>query len=398
MKESVKIFASTIDEVTKKQIEELSNSAAYHDCQIRVMPDCHAGKGCTIGTVIAIKNKVVPNTVGVDIGCGMLVVKLLKQSIDLMDFDDVVNDCIPAGFNIHDKAQRHHKCLDMLYCKEAIDVDMAQRSIGTLGGGNHFIELDVDDNGNQYLVIHSGSRNLGKRICEYWQKKAIEYCSKLACDEQAIIKELKEQGREKEIQAAIKEAKANAPKINKELAYLDGFDFNHYLFDMKIAQSYATLNRQTIADIICKEMGLAVYDQFTTMHNYIDTEHNILRKGAVSALSGEPLIIPLNMRDGSLLCVGRGNMDWLFSAPHGAGRIMSRTQARQQLKLEDYEQEMFGIYSTSVCEETIDEAPMVYKDSKEIENLIYPTVQVVDHIHPIYNFKAKFLDETFTKK
>ncbi len=398
MKGSVKIFASTIDEVTKNQIEELSNSAAYHDCEIRVMPDCHAGKGCTIGTVIAINDKVVPNTVGVDIGCGMLVVKLLKQNIDLMYFDDIVNDCIPAGFNIHAKAQRHFKHLDMLYCKEAIDFDIAQRSIGTLGGGNHFIELDVDDNGNQYLVIHSGSRNLGKRICEYWQKKAIDYCSKLGYDEQAIIKELKAQGREKEIQAAIKESRANAPKINKDLAYLEGKDLEHYLNDMAIAQSYAMLNRQTIAGIICREIGLTVYDSFTTMHNYIDIGHNILRKGAVSALSGEPLIIPMNMRDGSLLCTGRGNTDWLFSAPHGAGRIMSRTQARQQLKLEDYEQEMLGIYSTSVCEETIDEAPMVYKDSKEIEQLIYPTVEVVGHIHPIYNFKAKSLDETFTKK
>lgn len=398
MNESVKIFASTIDEVTKNQVEELSNSAAYNDCQIRVMPDCHAGKGCTIGTVIAINDKVVPNTVGVDIGCGMLVVKLLRQDIDIMYLDDVVNDCIPAGFNIHDNAQRYFEHLDMLHCKEAIDFDVAQRSIGTLGGGNHFIELDVDDDGCQYLVIHSGSRNLGKRICEYWQKKAIEYCSKLGYDEQAIIKELKAQGREKEIQAAIKEAKANAPKINKDLAYLEGQDFDHYLNDMTIAQSYAMLNRQTIADIICKEMGLAVYDSFTTMHNYIDTHRRILRKGAVSAQRHEPLIIPLNMRDGSLLCTGRGNTDWLLSAPHGAGRIMSRTQARQQLKLEDYQKEMFGIYTTSVCEETIDEAPMVYKDSKEIKQLISPTVRIVNHIHPVYNFKAKSLDETFTKK
>lgn len=398
MKESVRIFASTIDEATKKQVEELSNSAAYHDCEIRVMPDCHAGKGCTIGTVVAIKHKVVPNTVGVDIGCGMLVVKLLKQDIDLKYLDEVINDCIPAGFNIHDKEQRHYELLGMLYCKEAIDLDMAQRSIGTLGGGNHFIEIDVADDGCQYLVIHSGSRNLGKRVCEYWQKKAIDYCTKLGYDEQAIIKELKAQGREKEIQAAIKEAKANAPKINKDLAYLEGADLDNYLNDMMIAQSYAMMNRHTIAKIICNEMGLAVYGSFTTLHNYIDTHNRILRKGAVSAYSNEQLIIPMNMRYGSLLCIGRGNTDWLCSAPHGAGRIMSRTQARRQLNLGDYEQAMSGIYSTSVCEATIDEAPMVYKDPKEIERLIYPTVQVISRIHPIYNFKAKSLDETFTKK
>lgn len=398
MKESVKIFASTIDEATKKQVEELSNSEAYHDCEIRVMPDCHAGKGCTIGTVVAIKNKVVPNTVGVDIGCGMLVVKLLKQKIYLPDFDDVVNSCIPVGFNIHDKAQRNYELLDLLYCKEAIDFDMAQRSIGTLGGGNHFIEIDVADDGCQYLVIHSGSRNLGKQVCDYWQKKAIDYCSKLCYDEQALIKELKSQGREKEIQAAIKEAKANAPKINKDLAYLEGTDLDNYLNDMMIAQSYAMMNRHTIAKIICKEMGLDVYGSFTTLHNYIDTHNRILRKGAVSAYRNEQLIIPMNMRYGSLLCIGRGNVDWLCSAPHGAGRIMSRTQARRQLNLGDYEQAMSGIYSTSVCEETIDEAPMVYKDPKEIERLIYPTVQVISHIHPIYNFKAKSLDETFKKK
>ena len=386
---NTKIFASIIDEVTKKQIADLENSEAYKGCPIRIMPDCHAGSGCTIGTVIYVQDRIVPNTVGVDIGCGMLVVCLGKQEVDLERLDEVINEQVPAGFNIHDHQRASFLLLDSLYCKEAIDKDMALRSIGSLGGGNHFIELDVDSQGNKYLVIHSGSRNLGKRVCEYWQKKAVDYCQSKAYNEREIIDRLKAEGRQKEIAAVIKEAKANAPKIDKELAYVEGNDYNHYWYDMMIAQSYARVNRETIARLICDAIELKQERSFTTIHNYIDNMHRILRKGAVSALCGEELLIPMNMRDGSLLCIGKGNLDWLYSAPHGAGRLMSRKQAKETFNMEEFEKSMEGIYTTSVCPETIDEAPMVYKPMEEIVKDIEATVQVVDVLKPLYNFKAK---------
>ena len=392
-----KIYASIVDEVTKKQIEDLSESDAYKGCTIRVMPDCHAGSGCTIGTVINIRERIVPNTVGVDIGCGMLVVNLGKQEVNLEQLDDVINEFIPSGFNIHETPKTSTHVLDKLFCKEVIDYDMAMRSLGTLGGGNHFIELDIDDRGNKYLVIHTGSRNVGKRVCEYWQKKAAEYCQKKAYDEEAIIMRLKNEGRQREISTAIRNAKENAPKINKDLAYIEGFDANHYIYDMMMCQTYAGYNRQKIADIICREMDLRTEGQFTTMHNYIDVRHNILRKGAVSALAGEELIIPMNMRDGSLLCIGKGNLEWLYSAPHGAGRLMSRKQAKESLDMKDFEASMEGIYTTSVCQETIDEAPMVYKPMEEIKKCIEPTVQVVAVLKPLYNFKAKTPENEWKK-
>lgn len=390
--EKLKIFAATVEDTAQQQIREMNRCEAYSDCIVRIMPDCHAGSGCTIGTVINIGDRIVPNTVGVDIGCGMLVVKLGKQEVDLALLDEVINEKIPSGFNIHEKPVMSTHILDKLFCKEVIDMSMAMRSLGTLGGGNHFIELDVDDDGNKYLVIHSGSRNLGKRVCEYWQKKAVEYCEKKAYNEQELIAKLKAEGRQKEISAVIKEAKANAPKINKDLAYIEGTDASHYLYDMQMCQLYAFYNRDKMASIICEEMGLVVEDSFTTMHNYIDTQHNILRKGAVSALSGDRLIIPMNMRDGSLICVGKGNLDWLYSAPHGAGRLMSRKKAFESLKMEDFEKSMGGIYTTSVCEATLDESPMVYKPMQEIIDCIGDTVTVVSVIKPLYNFKAKTSD------
>ena len=385
----VEIYASIIDEATRQQVSSLAESDAYKGCMIRIMPDCHAGSGCTIGTVISIKDRIVPNTVGVDIGCGMLVTRLGKQDIDLAKLDEVINYFVPSGFHIHEQPKYYTNNFDDLYCGEVVDRDIMLRSIGSLGGGNHFIELDIDDNGNKYLVIHSGSRNLGKRVCEYWQKKAIESCQKREYDERAIITRLKAEGREREISAVLAEAKANAKKIDKDLAYLDGQDAVEYLHDMKICQQYARWNRYTMADIICDEMGLKIEGQFATLHNYIDIEHNILRKGAVSAMRGEELIIPMNMRDGSLLCVGKGNIDWLYSAPHGAGRIMSRKEAKAFLKIDDFKYTMQGIYTTSVCQETIDEAPMAYKPMKDIIKCIEPTVDIVSVIKPIYNFKAK---------
>lgn len=389
--EKLKIYAATLEETAERQIKEMSECDAYGDCTVRIMPDCHAGAGCTIGTVIALNDRIVPNTVGVDIGCGMLVVNLGKTDIDLAELDRVVNNEIPSGFNVHEKPVTTVPYIDRLNCREAIDEDTAQRSIGTLGGGNHFIEVDEGSDGTKYLVIHSGSRNLGKRVCEYWQKRAEDYCKTLACDEQKIIAELKAAGRQREIADTIREAKEKAPKMNRDLCYIEGEDAERYLRDMQLCQLYAEENRHMMAKIICDAMCWTFpnFYNFTTIHNYIDIKHRILRKGAVRALNGERLIIPMNMRDGSLICRGKGNIDWLYSAPHGAGRLMSRKQAQQNISLEDFEHSMSGIYSTSVCAETIDESPMAYKPMQEIVEQIGDTVDVIDTIKPIYNFKAK---------
>ena len=386
--EKVKVYAKTVEDTAAAQIREMSECEAYKDCTVRIMPDCHAGAGCTIGTVIALGGRIVPNTVGVDIGCGMLVVSLGKIDIDLERLDAVVNNEVPSGFNIHDHVQSATKLPEMLYCREAIDVGMALRSIGSLGGGNHFIEVDVNEKGDKFLVIHSGSRNLGKRVCEYWQKRALEYCKKLGVNEQEIIARLKAEGRQKEIAQAISEAKAKAPQVNKDLTFIEGRDAVQYLFDMQISQHYAMENRQKMAEIICKAMGWHPERQVTTIHNYIDTQHNILRKGAVSALAGEELIIPMNMRDGCLICIGKGNADWNCSAPHGAGRLMSRSQAKQNFTVSEFKKQMNGIYTTSVNAQTLDECPMAYKSIDDIVNNIGDTVEINEIIKPIYNFKA----------
>lgn len=379
-----KIFASIVDDETRKQVEELSKSEAYSDCEIRVMPDCHAGKGCTIGSVIQFKDKVVPNTVGVDIGCGMLVVNLGKIDINLEELDSIINTYIPSGFNVHEKPIIS---IENDFIADISNWGYIERSLGTLGGGNHFIELDVDDEGNKYLVIHSGSRNLGVQVCEYWQNKAISQLVNKKEIINELIKSLKEQGREKEIQTELK--KLEFPKINEALAYLKGIDISGYLHDMMLCQTFASENRNNIASIILDKLGITDYSTFETIHNYIDTSSNIIRKGAISAKEGERVIIPINMRDGSLICIGKGNINWLDSAPHGAGRIMSRAQAKENLKIEDYQKEMNGIYSTSICESTIDEAPMAYKSIDSIMNDIKDTVDIIKIIKPIYNFKAK---------
>lgn len=388
--EKLKVYAQTIEDEAVQQIKQMNESEAYKDCTVRIMPDCHAGAGCTIGTVIAIKDRIVPNTVGVDIGCGMLVTELGKQEVNLKALDAAIKQEVPSGFMVHAHAVAHFtKELAELRCQNVLDMDFANRSIGSLGGGNHFIELDEDSDGNKYLVIHSGSRNLGVRVCKHYQDIAINYCRRNSCNEQEIVKQLKAEGREKEIQATLKAAKAQSPKVDKELAYLEGEDLKDYLHDMSICQRYASLNRKVMAFAICDTLQLSIYNQFETIHNYIDVVHKILRKGAVSALNGEMLIIPMNMRDGSLICTGKGNIDWLYSAPHGAGRIMSRKKAKETLNVADFEQSMQGIYTTSVCAETLDEAPMVYKSMQEIIDCIKPTVDIVEIIKPVYNFKAK---------
>ena len=384
----LKIYAKTIEAEATEQIYRMAKSEAYSGCQIRIMPDCHAGKGCTVGTVIKIKDKVVPNTVGVDIGCGMLVYNLGNIDIDLKMLDDVINNYVPYGFASHDKPVSNLPSLETLRCVKAIDLNNAFRQIGTLGGGNHFIEVNVDDDGNKYLVIHSGSRHLGVEVCKYYQDLAYKNLNEMGTIKRALIDKLKKEGREKDIETEWK--KISKPSCSKELAYLEGSNLEDYLYDMSIVQIYASYNRKRIAYTILSKMGIhKVVDCFETIHNYVDIPNKIVRKGSVSATNGEMLIIPINMRDGSLICMGKGNEDWLCSAPHGAGRLLSRSKAKELLDMEDFKASMDGIYTTSICESTIDEAPMVYKPMEEIIECIQPTVDIVNVIKPIYNFKAK---------
>ena len=383
----MKIYAKTIEAEATEQIYRMAKSEAYSGCKIRIMPDCHAGKGCTVGTVIKIKDRVVPNTVGVDIGCGMLVCALGSVDIDLEKLDKVINEKIPYGFASHERPVSNYAPLMLLRCGKSIDFGNAYRQIGSLGGGNHFIEVNMDDDGDKYLVIHSGSRHLGVEVCKYYQDLAYKSLNEVGAMKKALIERLKAEGREKEIESEWK--KFQRPKCDRELAYLDGKNLDDYLFDMAIVQGYASLNREKMADIILKNMGLRAIDKFETIHNYVDIKNGIVRKGAVKADTGEMLIIPINMRDGSLICMGKGNEDWLCSAPHGAGRLLSRSKAKELLAMEDFKAAMDGIYTTSVCESTIDEAPMVYKPMEEIIECIQPTVDIVNVIKPIYNFKAK---------
>ena len=311
----------------------------------------------------------------------------MDKDIDLERLDKVVNEYVPAGFNVHDEPVCYSTELDDLRCIKAVKKDYIQRSIGSLGGGNHFIEVNRAEDGKHYLVIHSGSRNLGVTVCDYYQKIAEKECGIDPKERQALIDRLKAEGRQREIPAEMKKLQ---PKVkDMTLAYLEGQSFRDYLHDMEIAQRYAWINRQTIANIIADHMDWSIGFTFHTVHNYIDTLSMTLRKGAVSAVNGEVLIIPMNMRDGSLLCRAIGNPDWLYSAPHGAGRLMSRKQAFDTLKMEDFTATMSDVYSTSVCPETIDESPMAYKPMQEIIDAIGDTVEIIDIIKPVYNFKAK---------
>ena len=393
--EHIKIFARTFEDEARAQAERLASMDAYKDSVIRLMPDAHAGKGCTIGTTMTITDKITPNLVGVDIGCGMLVVPLNGKVRDLEWFDGVVRKCVPSGKAVHDEPQNDllsrygvESALEQLRCKEHINMDYMLRSLGTLGGGNHFIELDVDDEGRQYLVIHSGSRNLGVKVAEYYQRIAIRECSQAPKDDvQQVIARLKAEGRANEIQDTVRRMKAQRQGIvPDELAYVSGQSFDDYLHDMAICQGFAKVNRECIAIELLNEDPRG---HFETVHNYIDLDHMILRKGAVSARAGERLIIPMNMRDGSLICIGKGNEDWNCSAPHGAGRLMSRSKAKQTLRLGDFQVAMKGIYTTSADLTTIDEAPMAYKPMQEIIECIEPTVRIEKIIKPIYNFKAQ---------
>jgi len=380
------IFAETFENEAFEQVKMLCNFEAYQLAKIRIMPDAHMGKGCTVGTTMTISDKITPNLVGVDIGCGMLSVKLNIHEINFEQLDRVINTKVPSGFNVHEKSKKEFD-FSFLRCQKYVDLQRAKLSIGTLGGGNHFIELGKSDaTGEIYLIIHSGSRKLGGDVCKYYQDKAFQNISEVSKIKNAIIHKLKSEGREKEIDSELN--RTVIPVIHKELAYITGNDFDDYMNDMAIVQRFASLNRETMAEIILREMGWSESARFETIHNYIDFKRMILRKGAVSSEEGETLLIPINMRDGSLLCVGKGNENWNYSAPHGAGRLMSRSKAKIAIPMDDFIQLMNNIYTTSVVAETLDEAPQAYKSIEEIKSTITDTVDIVDTIKPLYNFKA----------
>lgn len=396
---NLKIFTTNIEDKAKEQIDLLLEQESFKNCKVRIMPDVHAGAGCVIGFTANLGDKVIPNVVGVDIGCGMTWYNTGLKEIDFESLDNFIRTNIPSGMNVNENIE--YTCpvdIEELYCyKELKNKDRyLQRSLCSLGGGNHFIEVDKAKNGDLYIIIHSGSRNLGKQVCEIYQDKAIKYCSfekEMKEEKQKAIEELKLQGKQNIIQQTLKsieEKYKGKLKLPKDLCYVENEDRDNYLHDMKLCQQWATCNRYYMLSKICLFLGIELNqcEIHETVHNYIDNE-NIVRKGAIRAYKDEIVLIPINMRDGCIIGKGKGNEDWNFSAPHGAGRIMSRNQAMQTLKLEDYKNEMSNIYTTSVCEETIDEAPMVYKPISEIIENIKDTVDILDIIKPIYNFKAK---------
>jgi RNA-splicing ligase RtcB len=390
----LKIFTENIEETARKQINTLLEQSAFKDCKIRIMPDVHAGSGCVIGFTGDLGDKVIPNIVGVDIGCGMQTVELGDIDIDFEKLDKVIHDNVPSGFNVHENPVVEFPKLNELYCYDELrNKERIVCSIGTLGGGNHFIEVDIDEDNNKYLIIHSGSRNLGKQVADIYQELAIKTIRNVNISQKQnkIIEEYKASGREKEISTAIKQLKREYKDyydIPKELCYLENENREKYLHDMEICQEFAVMNRTWISNIILSAMGWKEANRFETIHNYIDHDNNIVRKGAVSAYKGERLIIPINMRDGCIIGIGKGNQDWNYSAPHGAGRVMSRMEAKRSVSMNDFEKSMKGIYTTSVNQSTIDESPMAYKPMQEIIDCIGDTVEIERIIKPVYNFKA----------
>lgn len=356
------------------------------------MPDVHAGAGCTIGTTMTISDKVVPNLVGVDIGCGMETIRISNKRLELQKLDKLIYENIPSGFEVRKVPHRYNEQIDLteLRCRKAIQLDRAQKSIGTLGGGNHFIEVNKDDEGSLYVVVHSGSRHLGLEVAKYYQEAGYKQLNQNdKADLDALIARYKAEGRDKEIEQALKELKSRVlTGIPYALAYVTGSLFEDYIHDMKIVQRFAELNRKAMITEIIKGMKLDVVEQFTTTHNYIDTEAMILMKGAVSAKTGERLLIPINMRDGSLICTGKGNRGWNYSAPHGAGRLMSRAKAKQSFTVSEFKKQMKDVYTTSVNKDTLDECPMAYKNMADIVSNIGPTADILKVIKPVYNFKA----------
>ena len=387
-------YARVVEYEAIEQIRRMCDYIITEGSRIRIMPDVHAGKGCTIGTTMTINDKAVPNIVGVDIGCGMYTVSLGKVDIDFEKVDEAAH-YIPSGMDVWEGRQERFDLTKLNCYRYLRDSRRLERSLGTLGGGNHFIEIDETGDGNKYLIVHSGSRNLGKQVAEYYQRLAMnldrgygDYLEKR--DE--IIRSYKEQGRKSEIQSALKdlhwqvyESKTSIPD---DLCYLSDKYLAEYLNDVEICQNFAKRNRELMAEIILERTGMTSLEAFHTIHNYIDVDEMILRKGAIAAHSGEKVLIPINMRDGSVLAVGKGNPEWNYSAPHGAGRLMSRTAAKNNLSLDEYKEMMKGVYSTSINENTLDEAPMAYKRLEDIIDVIKESVDIIEVMKPIYNFKA----------
>lgn len=405
---NLKIFAKTLEEEAREQIENLANSEAYGSCKIRIMPDVHAGSGCTIGTTMVIKDKITPSLVGLDIGCGISVINIGPKIPDLRKLDEIIREKVPHGRNIHDYDLKKtdwdlfltlgQRVVSNILCISEIDEERAIKSIGTLGGGNHFIEVARSEKTeNYYLLVHSGSRSLGAAVCSYYQKLAEKNLEKRDLNpiREDLINRLKSEGRERDIQKELQKLPRPEP-MDRSLAYLEGEDMRNYLIDVKNSVIYAKINRMRIVGIIINSLresgvlvqGLEEAGAIDSIHNYIDVDNKILRKGATSAQKGEKLIIPINMRDGSLICIGRGNEDWNFSAPHGAGRLMSRNKAKSELSLEEFKKTMEGVYSTTIDETTLDEAPMAYKPMEEIKEAIKDTVDIIDILKPVYNFKS----------
>jgi len=385
-------YAKVVEDEAIEQIKRMCDYEFTEGSKIRIMPDVHAGKGCTIGTTMTIVDKAVPNIVGVDIGCGMYTVNLGKVDIDFAKVDEAAH-FIPSGMNIWEGRQERFDLEELRCYRELKNTKWLERSIGTLGGGNHFIEIDVAEDGTKYLVIHSGSRNLGKQVAEIYQQLAIDLNKGKETyfqQREEIIRTYKEQGRRSEIQAALKAIawEAREATIPEDLCFLYGTYFEDYLHDVEICQRFARRNREKMAEILLERTGLSDGEAFHTIHNYIDTDEMILRKGAIAAHKGEKVLIPINMRDGSVLAVGKGNPHWNYSAPHGAGRLMSRSKAKVTLSIEDYKKTMEGIYTTSVNEATLDEAPMAYKSLEDIIDVIRESVDVIEVLKPIFNFKA----------
>lgn len=387
-------YANVVEDEAIEQIRRMCDCEFTAGSEIRIMPDVHAGKGCTIGTTMTITDKVVPNIVGVDIGCGMYTVELGKVDIDFERVDEAAH-FIPSGHNVWEGRLERFDLTGLRCYRSLKHTKRLEKSLGTLGGGNHFIEIDAAADGTKYLVIHSGSRNLGKQVAEIYQALAVDLNmgkEELFKKQDELISSYKAQGRRGEIEAALKalkkEWKANEPTIPPDLCYVYGKYMEDYLHDVEICQRFAKRSRERMAEILLTRTDMKAVSAFHTIHNYISTDEMILRKGAIAARKGEPLLIPINMRDGSVLARGNGNPEWNYSAPHGAGRIMSRMTARETLDIEEYKAEMAGIYSTSVNEQTLDEAPMAYKSLDDIIGAISESVEVIEILKPIYNFKA----------
>lgn len=385
-------YAKVVEDEAIEQIRRMCDYEFTKNSKIRIMPDVHAGKGCTIGTTMTVHDKVVPNIVGVDIGCGMYTVNLGKADVDFEKLDEAAH-YIPSGMNIWPGRQEKFDLQELRCYRSLKNTKWLERSMGTLGGGNHFIEVDQAQDGTKYLVIHTGSRNLGKQVAEIYQQLAIDLNKGKETyfqQRDEIIRTYKEQGRRAESQAALEKISWNQRETTmpEDLCYLYGKYFEDYMHDVEICQRFARCNREKIAEILLSRTGMTGTDAFHTIHNYIDTEEMILRKGAIAAHAGEKVLIPINMRDGSVLAIGKGNPEWNYSAPHGAGRIMSRTKAKNELSLDEYRNVMKGVYTTSVNEATLDEAPMAYKSLEDIIDVIKESVDVIDIMKPIYNFKA----------